>query len=116
MKKFDVKVARKRPRKKRASRLAALRGRAAGAIRAVLMRPRLVMAGAFTGFVLVIGTPHLAWDYQCSHPMRGVGTCRAASWCAYYGVQGRRIDRPAAGETCDLVKFLRIDWKQLKGD
>ena len=112
MKKINVKVDRKRP-KKRAALLPALHARTSGALRAVLLRPRLVMAGAFAGFILFVGTPHIGWDYQCRHAMHGIGTCRSASWCAYYGVQGRRIDKPANGETCDLVKFIRIDWARL---
>lgn len=87
--------------------------RAAGGLRNILMRPVLVILGAVTGFVLFVGTPHIAWDYQCAHATRGVGTCREAAWCAYYGFQGRRVDVPERGEICAFVKFIRIDWTRL---
>lgn len=114
MRKINVKVERNGKRRPPARlRAAMLRQRATNALRAVLIRPRLLVAGALAGTVLFVGTPHIGWDYECSHQMRGIGTCRSASWCAYYGVQGRRIDIPESGEICDLVKFIRIDWTRL---
>lgn len=113
MKKMNVKVVGARRKKKRAAAAPALLARTAGAVRRVLMRPRLVLVGALAGFILTVGTPHVAWDYECGHQMQGIGTCRAASWCAYYGIQGRRIDTPEWGQTCDFMKFIRIDWARL---
>lgn len=115
MKKMDVKIVRSGRKKKRPAAAPALLAHASGVARRILVRPRLVLAGALTGFILFVGTPHIGWDYECRHQMQGMGTCRAASWCAYYGIQGRRIDFPEWGETCDLVKFIRIDWMRLRG-
>lgn len=82
--------------------------------RGMLMRPRLMLAGAATAFVLFVGTPHAAWDYGCRHQMSGIGTCEAASWCEYYGVQGRQVYRPTEWETCKFVRFLPINWRQVR--
>lgn len=84
--------------------------RGAQIVRAILMRPLLLLMLGLVGFTLFVGTPHVAWDYQCSHSTRGGGFCRAANWCAYYGVQGRRVVFPPSGETCQLITFLPIDW------
>jgi hypothetical protein len=117
MSKIEVKIERKGKRRRKPQRRPGLLfAQAKAALHAVLMRPRLLTAGTLIGGVLCFGTPHIAWDYQCAHRMHGIGTCEAARWCAYYGVQGRRIDRPAAGEMCTLFKLMTIDWKKLKGE
>lgn len=113
MSKITVKVANKRRKKKRTIPFAKAGGKVFGAVRAVLMRPRLTMLGVFVGGVLTFGTPHIGWDYRCSHPMQGHGTCRSASWCAYYGIQGRRIDIPETGQTCSPVKLITINWNRV---
>lgn len=86
-----------------------------GATRAALMRPRRFRLSILALFVLVVGTPHLGWDYECRHGMRGPGSCRDVHWCAYYGVQGRRIEFPDEGQSCKLVTFIPLDFQQLFG-
>lgn len=81
------------------------------AVRAILMRPILMLMIGLAGFILFVGTPHVAWDYQCSHSTRGGGFCQSANWCAYYGFQGRRVVAPPTGEPCSLITFQPIDWQ-----
>ena len=81
--------------------------------RALLMRPRVLALTGSAAFLLVTGTPHVGWDYQCRHPMRPGQPCRSVEYCAYYGIQGRRIAVPHDGETCRIVTFLPIDWQQV---
>lgn len=86
-----------------------------GPVRALLLRPRIVVLLGLVLFLLVAGTPHAGWDYVCRHPMSGPGTCRSVEYCAYYGIQGRRVVYSENGEPCSVVTFLRIDWPQLFG-
>ena len=79
-------------------------------------RPRLLILIGFLGFIGYVGTPHIGWDYQCRHATPGGAPCHSASWCEYYGFQGRRVDYPPYGETCKLVKFLPVDWELLGED
>jgi hypothetical protein len=51
-------------------------------------------------------------DYECRHPMSGP---RSVEYCAYYGIQGRRVVYSENGESCSVITFLRIDWPQLFG-
>lgn len=81
--------------------------------RALLKRPRVLTVSGLAAFVLFVGTPHVGWDYQCRHLMRPGQPCRSVDYCAYYGIQGRRIVFPHDGETCRIVTFLRIDWRQI---
>lgn len=81
--------------------------------RALLMRPRVVALSGLAAFLLAYGTPHAGWDYQCRHPMRPGQQCRSVDYCAYYGVQGRRVVFPRGGETCRVVTFLRLDWRRI---
>ncbi len=113
MRKFDVKVAGGKPPKRPEGASKRLRRRIGGAIKAVLLRPRMIFVSGIAGFVLFVGTPHAGWDYQCRHALRGIGSCTSVSWCAYYGIQGRRIERPEYGERCKLVTFLPVDWDKL---
>ncbi|KIC41581.1 hypothetical protein RA27_10110 [Ruegeria sp. ANG-R] len=83
------------------------------AVKAILMRPRLIVLSGMAGFLLFVGTRHVGWEYQCRHQMRGFGTCNAVSWCAYYGVQGRREVRPEYGTRCKLVTFLPLNLNKL---
>ena len=85
-------------------------------LRFFLVRPRLLILIGFLGFIGHVGTPHIGWDYQCRHATPGGAPCRSASWCEYYGFQGRRVDHPPQGETCKLVKFLPVDWELLGED
>jgi hypothetical protein len=85
------------------------------ALRAALLRPRFLRLCLVGGFLLLIGTPHVGWDYECRHGMRGPGTCRAVHWCAYYGIQGRRIEFPDDGQSCKLVTFIPLDFQKLLG-
>jgi hypothetical protein len=81
--------------------------------RALLMRPRVLVLTGAAAFVLGVGTPHFGWDYQCRYPMRPGQPCRSVEYCAYYGIQGRRIEFPGDGETCRVITFLRINWRQV---
>ena len=113
MSKFDVKVLGAKPPKRPESPIMRLCRKIGGALKSVLLRPRMIVVSAVAGFVLLVGTPHAGWDYQCRHATRGVGSCTSASWCAYYGVQGRRVERPGYGERCKLVTVLPLDWNKL---
>ena len=81
--------------------------------RVLLMRPRALVFGGAVAFVLAVGTPHVGWDYECRHPMRPGQPCRSVDYCAYYGMQGRRVVFPEDGESCGLITFLRIDWRRI---
>lgn len=78
-------------------------------LRTLLMRPRVLALTGAAAFVMAVGTPHVGWDYECRHPMRPGQPCKAVVYCAYYGIQGRRVVFPGDGENCQLVTFLRID-------
>lgn len=113
MTKFRVEVLSARPRGKRESAPKRLRGALGKGVRAVLLRPHLTILTGLTVFVLLVGTPHVGWDYQCRHAVWGTGACQEAVWCEYYGVQGRRVEWPERGERCQLVKILPLDWEAL---
>lgn len=81
--------------------------------RAALMRPRALMLSGLAAFVLIVGTPHVGWDYECRHPMRPGQPCRSVDYCAYYGFQGRRVVFPKYGESCQIIKFLPIDFRRI---
>lgn len=113
MDEFEVQVvgARRQPKARgRLSRFIGLLGRL---LRALLMRPRLMILVGIAGFVLFVGTPHAGWDYVCRHPFRYGDPCRSVLYCAYYGMQGRREVFPPPGETCKLITFLPIDWQRI---
>jgi len=112
---FEVRVEGGAHRRKQQGPLSRLRAHLAQKLRAALMRTRVVVLGGLAAFVLIAGTPHVGWDYECTHPMRGPGTCRAVAWCAYYGLQGRRIDIPDDGQSCQLVTVLPLDFGKLIG-
>lgn len=110
MSEFEIEVVgAEPPRKPKGSRGQPLR-KAGRWLRALLMRPRLLALIGAVAFVMIVGTPHIGWDYDCHHPMRSGQPCRSVAYCAYYGIQGRRIVFPEDGESCKLVTFLRIDW------
>lgn len=113
MSKFEVKIVGGKPPKRPEGAFKRLRRRIGGAITAVLLRPGIVILAGMSGFMVMVGTPHVGWDYQCRHAMRGFGTCESVSWCAYYGIQGRRVVRPEIGTRCQLVTFLPPDWNKL---
>lgn len=92
-----------------------LRRAIAARLRPFLLRPRRVVFAGIAGFVLIVGTPHVGWDYECRHPIRPGQPCRSVQYCAYYGVQGRRVEFPSYGERCQLVTFLPVDWAQVFG-
>lgn len=112
-KNFEIRIVGAKPLERHGNPLKRLYHRIRGAADAVLLRPRAAMLVGLAAFLLFIGTPHVGWDYQCGHATRGFGACRSASWCAYYGIQGRRVERPSYGETCKLITFLPPDWNKL---
>lgn len=111
---FEVEVVAQRPPKSRRpqSRLFGWLGRF---IRTLLMRPRAVILLGVAGFVLFIGTPHAGWDYECRHPFRPGQPCRSVLYCAYYGIQGRRVAFPEYGESCKLLTVIPINWRVIIG-
>lgn len=113
MSEFDVEViGAGPPRKPEGSRKRMLKA-ARHLARSLLVRPRVLVLSGAAAFLLAVGTPHVGWDYQCRHPMRPGQPCRSVDYCAYYGIQGRRIVFPHGGETCRIVTFLRIDWLRI---
>lgn len=113
MSKFDVKVLGTKPPKRPEEAFKRLRRCIGSAIKTVLFRPGMIILAGASGFVVFVGTPHIGWEYQCRHATRGIGTCTSVDWCAYYGVQGRRIEHPGYGERCQVVTFLPLDWNKL---
>lgn len=113
MKKYQVSVVGGKPPKRPDSFMERLRLSITRAVKALPLGAAAVMLAGATGFVSFIGTPHVGWDYGCSHATRGIGTCRSASWCSYYGIQGRRVERPGDGERCKLVTLLPLDWNKV---
>ncbi len=113
MKKYQVSVIGGKPPKRPASFIRRLCQHIGRAVRALPLGAAAVILAGVTGFVSSIGTPHVGWDYQCSHPMRGIGTCRSASWCSYYGIQGRRIVTPGYSERCKIVALVPLDWNKI---
>ncbi|MFN4202412.1 MAG: hypothetical protein ACK4GM_05100 [Tabrizicola sp.] len=111
---FEIKVVGARPERREGRVRRGLR-LTFRAIRAVLMRPRLLASSGLAVFLLTVGTPHVGFEYECGHPMSGPGTCRNVLWCAYYGVQGRRVEFPRDGESCRIVTFLPLDVNKLIG-
>lgn len=113
MKKFKVEVVGGRPPRPPESLINRVRRALSNAARAALYRPKTSILAGLVGFVLVVGTPHVGWDYQCRHAVYGYGGCESARWCAYYGVQGRRVIWPDIGEHCSLMKFLPLNWNDI---
>lgn len=113
MSEFDIEVIGGRPPRKPDGPLKRLKRRIGGLLRAAMMRPRLLVLGGLAGCVLAFGTPHAGWDYECRHPMTAGQTCRSVSYCAYYGIQGRRVEFPEYGESCKLITVLPLDWQKI---
>lgn len=113
MSKFEVKVVGAKPPKRPEGAFKRLRRRIGGAIKSVLLRPGIIVLAGLSGFVVFVGTPHVGWEYQCRHATRGFGSCTSVAWCAYYGVQGRRVVRPEYAERCQIVTFLPLDFNKL---
>ena len=113
MRKFEVKVLGVKPPKKPDGKLRWLIKRGGKLLQAMLKRPRVLIAAGLTGVVLLLGTPHVGGAYECNHPMRGPGTCRSVAWCAYFGIQGRRTEIPATGDSCKLITLLPVQWDKL---
>jgi hypothetical protein len=115
MSKLRVEVLGGKPPKPPENLITRLRRALNAAKLAALHRPVTSVFVGFVGFVLVIGTPHLGWDYQCRHAVWGSGSCQEAVWCEYFGVQGRRVIWPERGEHCHLIGFLPLDFNMLIG-
>ncbi|MCR9135734.1 MAG: hypothetical protein NXI27_07060 [Alphaproteobacteria bacterium] len=84
-------------------------------LRALLMRPRALVFTGAAAFMVIIGTPHTGWEYECRHPMRSGQPCKSVSYCAYYGIQGRRVVFPQHGESCKIITLLPLDFSKLIG-
>ena len=82
-------------------------------VRAAMMRPRLLSLAGVAAFLVFVGTPHAGWDYECRHHKSHGQPCHSVSYCAYYGVQGRRVVFPSAREQCQMISFLPLDWRKL---
>lgn len=115
MDEFEIEVIGTGPPRKRGRPLKRMTGMVGRKLRAVLMRPRALVFTGATAFLLFIGTPHAGWDYGCRGSIRPGETCRSVSYCAYYGIQGRRVVFPQDGQSCGLITFLPPDWGKLMG-
>jgi hypothetical protein len=70
----------------------------------------LILAG-LAAFVLLLGTPHVGWNYGCkAGPRFGQSGCKIWDWCEYYGIQGRQVIFPKYGESCSPVRLLPLRW------
>lgn len=115
MPEFEVEIRGSKPPRKPEGPLRTLLRWLRSFARTVLLRPKAVALAGIMLFVLFVGTPHAGWDYECRNPRRGSEPCRSIFYCAYYGIQGRRVEFPEYDEQCSVVKFLRIDWGRLFG-
>jgi hypothetical protein len=109
MRKFKVEVLGGKPPRPPEGLIKRLHRLISGAARFALMRPKRSVLAGLVGFVLLVGTPHVGWDYQCRHAVWGHSGCQSARWCAYYGIQGRTVIWPDHGEHCSLLKFLPLN-------
>lgn len=110
---YDVRVVRGPKTTKRPGRLRRAAGTTWQLSLMILLRPRLLVLSGLAVFVLFVGTPHVGWDYECRHPFSPTYPCRSVSYCAYYGIQGRRVEFPDYGETCKLVTLIPPDWGRI---
>lgn len=115
MDEFEIEVIGAGPPRKPDGQLKRIVMQAKRLVRALLMRPRALALGGVAAFALFVGTPHVGWDYECRYPMRSGEPCRSVSYCAYYGIQGRRVVFPRNGDTCKLITFIPPDWAKLLG-
>lgn len=116
MDEFKIEVIGAGPPRKPDGPLKRFAKRAIWLVRAMLMHPRILVFSGTVAFALFIGTPHAGWDYACRVPMTPGKPCRSVSYCAYYGIQGRRVVFPEDGESCQLITFLPPDWAKLAGE
>lgn len=116
MSEFHIKVETTRPQRKLKGRLRQLARRGIAALGRASRHPVVVAAAGTGAFLLIAGTPHVGWDYACRHATPMGAPCRSAVYCAYYGIQGRRVVFPEPGQRCHLVVLLRPDFKQMMGD
>lgn len=107
---FEVEVVGAKASRRTDGKLKRVVRKAGQVVRAILMRPRVLVLTGVGAFGLFVGTPHAGWDYECRHPMRLGQLCRSVAYCAYYGVQGRRIVVPEGGESCKVITFLPPQW------
>ena len=78
------------------------------------LRIAVILLAAYLLAVPWVGMPHVGGDYVCNHRRIGNAPCESVKWCAYYGLQGRRLDYPDTGEQCQVIKFLPVDWEALR--
>jgi len=114
MEDFEIRVT-KAPKRKTENPVSRFLRNAEAKVKKAFMRPGLVAAAAVTCFVVLVGTPHVGWEYQCRHGMSGPNTCRSYAWCGYYGIQGRRVVVPPEGQHCRVLTMLTPDWSRLIG-
>jgi len=116
MAEFDVEIIRTaEPPRKKGEKAPRRPGRIRRFVYGVLKRPRLVALSALLAFVVFIGTPHAGWDYACNYQPRQGQPCRSVDYCAYYGIQGRRVIFPRDGEHCQVLTLLPPDWSRVLG-
>lgn len=83
--------------------------------RKAFMRPWVAGLTSVTAFIVIIGTPHIGWEYRCHHGFTASNPCRSYASCSYFGIQGRRDVIPPGGEPCSLFTMMRPDWARLVG-
>lgn len=113
MKEYDVRVLGGPKAKRKPGRVRSAVRQAGRALQFILLKPRLLILAVLAGFILFAGTPYAGWDYECRHPFSPGQPCRSVSYCAYYGVQGRRVEFPEYGESCQLITFIPLDWGRI---
>lgn len=62
-----------------------------------------IITGGLLGVVLVYGTPHIGWNYTCR-----TADCSYIYYCDYYGIFGKRVERPGSSGRCGLIRFLPL--------
>lgn len=110
---FEVEVVGARRPHKADGLLARMFGTGSRLVGVLLMHPQALAFIGVTAFVLSVGTPHVGWDYSCRYRTRPGEPCRSVSYCAYYGIQGRRVVFPEYGESCKLITLLPLDWQRI---
>lgn len=113
MNEFDIEVVGARKPRKPDNSLKRFLRQIGRLVRAFFLRPRVVILTGLAAYTLFVGTPHVGWDYKCRHSRRATEPCRSALYCAYYGIQGRRVVYPEYGKPCRFITFVPLDLQRM---